>query len=366
MLAIAVLALACVAVTIVALYARQQGLLGLGGGGLGGGLGGGPGGGLGGGGGAPMGGRESTPPPLRFTDLPALSPSSAFRKTDVGLGCKAGGCSFGLYAIGGGGATRITLSDHLAGGVWKATYRGVEFVNPVAIVGASMQTALVYDEKRAYNPTEAGCGRCDSFTGRSSSKILKMHGSGSKVYTSVQAAYFDPPGSEFKGYEARNTTVVSDTVISKRLEFVGENECDYAVEVRNPPQKHYFSLLEVLCSWCPRAACAQMYVLQDGWRSAPDSQQLYFANATHGLVMATSSGEAAMGVKLLDYPRGGRWEIPRYGTPESTGVWRKWSVTQRINPTKDPSYKIGGTPYVWRIRLYFGSLRDVQARMAQR
>lgn len=314
--------------------------------------------------GVAMGGRETTPPPLSYGDLPALSPSTAFRKTDTGLGCRTGGCSFGLYTIGGGGGgATITLSDHLAGGVWKATYKGVEFVNPVAIVGASMQTALVYDEKRAYNPTEAGCGRCDSFTGRSSSKLLRMHGSNRAAYTSVQAAYFDPPGSEFKGYAAKNTTQLSDTAIAKRLEFAGPTECEYSVEVRNPPGRHYFSLLEVLCSWCPRAACAQMYVLQDGWKSAPDSQQLYFANATHGLVMATSSGEAAMGVKLLDWPRGGRWETPRYGTPESSDVWRKWSITQRINPSKDPSFRIPGTPYVWRLRLFFGTLRDVQARI---
>lgn len=292
-------------------------------------------------------------------------------KTSVGLKCKTSGeCRFGLYKIKGQaskGSVVITLSSHLAGGVFKVTYNGVEFVNPVAIVGASMQTALVYDGKHQYNPTEAGCGNCDSFTGKSSSKLLALRGTERAVYTSVQAAYFNEPGKATAGIVTANKTVLSDTVISKRIEFVAPGVCEYTVEVRNPANRHWFSLLEVLCCWCPRAACKQMQVLTGGtWTDAPDKPAvLYFVDKTAGLAMSTADGETAMGVRLMSYPTGDRWETPRYGTPHSHRIWRKWSVTQRINAKKDQSYRIAGTPFVWKIRLYFGLMSEVKQMIAK-
>lgn len=309
---------------------------------------------------------------LKFADLPALDPQTALVKSSVGLKCQkatgGGDCRFGLYRIRGQaakGAVVVTLSSHLAGAVFKVTYAGVEFVNPVAIVGASMQTALVYDGKHEYNPTEAGCGTCDSFTGTSSSKLLKMRGTERAVYTSTRAAYFNKPGQATpkSGIVTANKTVLSDTVISKRIEFVAPGMCEYTVEVRNPANRHYFSLLEVLCCWTPRAACKKMEVLTAGrWSEAPDKPAvLYSVDKTAGLAMATADGSVAMGVKLLAWPQGDRIELPRYGTPQSSAIWRKWSITQRINPKKDKSYRIPETPYVWKIRLYFGSFSEVKA-----
>lgn len=305
---------------------------------------------------------------IQYADLPSLDIKKAMVPTNVGLKCKAGDCRFGLYKIRGQaskGPVTITLSSHLSGGVFKVTYAGVEFVTPVAIVGGSMQTALVYDGKHEYNPTEAGCGNLDSFTGKSSSKLLALRGNDKAVYTSVQAAYFNQPGKVNAGIVTANKTVLSDTIMSKRIEFVGNGVCEYTVEVRNPPNRHYFSLLEVLCCWCPRAACQKMEVLTGGkWTTAPDQQALYFVDKTAGLAMSTADGGVAMGVKLLAYPQGGRWELPRYGTPQSTNVWRKWSITQRINPRKDQSYKIPGMPYIWRMRLYFGTFTEVKSMIS--
>lgn len=350
----AALVCACLVVAVLAAVYINNGRSG-GGGGGGGGSGGGGGGG-------------SSGSTLSYKDLPLLDTQKALVPTSVGLACKGSDCRFGLYKIRGQaskGPVTITLSSHLAGGVFKVTYAGVEFVNPVAIVGGSMQTALVYDGKQEYNPTEAGCGDLDSFTGKSSSKLLALRGTDKAVYTSTQAAFFNQPGKVNAGIVTANKTVLSDTIISKRVEFVSPGVCEYTVEVRNPANRHYFSLLEVLCCWCPRAACKKMEVLTGGnWTTAPDQQALYFANKTSGLAMSTEDGGVAMGVKLMTYPQGGRWETARYGTPISSGVWRKWSVTQRINPRKDQSYKIPSTPYVWRIRLYFGSFAEVKNKMA--
>lgn len=298
------------------------------------------------------------------SDLPALNPATAFVKTDVGLGCKAGACKFGLYSIKSGDTT-ITLSDHLAGAVFKVTHAGVEFVVPMAIVGGSMQTALVYDGHGAYNPTWAGTGNLDSFTGKTSSKLLELRGTKTAVYAKVRAAYFNEPGKVSKGITTANTTVLSDTTMSARIEFVDASTVDYSVGILFGP-RHWFMLAEVLCCWTPRAASARMQVLTGGsWKDAPDALHLYFADACDGLVMGTSSGRAAMGVKLLSYPTGARWETARYGTPESNATWRKWSITQRINPQKDETYALPRGPWTWRMRLFFGGFEDVKARVAR-
>lgn len=299
------------------------------------------------------------------SDLPALNPSTAFVKTDVGLSCKSGPCRFGLYSITRGNTT-ITLSDHLAGAVFKVTHAGTEFVNPVAIVGASMQAAGVFDGKGEYNPTHAGAGDLDSFTGKSTSKILEFRGNKTATYTKVQAAYFNQVGKVSKGIMTANRKNLSDTIMSARIEFVDESTVDYTVGILFEPD-HWFFLGEIVCCWTPRAACAQMEVLSNSgaWQDAPDQLQLYFADKFNGLVMGTASGNAAMGVRLLSYPTGARWETARYGHPESSPVWRKWSITQRINPQKDESYALPRGPWVWRIRLFFGTFSGVKARMAK-
>ena len=296
------------------------------------------------------------------SDLPALNPSTAFVKTAVGLSCKSGPCRFGLYSITRGNTT-ITLSDHLAGAVFKVTHAGTEFVNPVAIVGASMQSSVFLDGKHEWNPTEAGSGQLDSFTGKSSSKLLELRGTKTAVYTRTRMAYFNPPGSATKGIVTANKTVLSDTIVSKRIEFIDSSTVDYSVSMLFE-SGHYFGLLEIWAVWCPRAASATMQALSGGtWTDMPERLQLYFFTEYDGLVMGTASGDAAMGVRLLSYPTGARWQPARFANPESSGVWRKWSITQAINATKDQSYSLPRGPWVWRARMFFGTLAEVKARM---
>lgn len=317
-----------------------------------------------------------TGPALPKDDLPALDVARAFVRTKEPLRCKGGPCVFGLYRVRGsapGGDATFTLSTHLAGAVYKLTYRNKEFVNPVAIVGASMQTALVYDGYGEYNPTEAGCGDCDSFTERSSSKLLEFRAGPSAAYTAVQAAYFNQPGKKIKWDKVTgNKTLISDTVISKRIEFVAHGVADYTIGIRVPDDKYWYLMPEVLCVWNPRETSHSLRVLRDGtWESAPDgSKRVYYVGdvgrykRTGGLAIGTKSGDVALGVHLLDYPRGPMWESPRYGTPLDTPTWRKWSITHRLNPKMDKSYRIPGAVYTWKIRMYFGDMDTVTKLVA--
>lgn len=324
---------------------------------------------------------NSMGPPLRKDDLPVLDMGTAYRPTSQhGLDCKGRTCTFGIYRLVGeapGGAVTFELSTHLAGGVYRVTYKGKEFVNPVAIVGASMQTATVYDEWGSSNPTEGGTGDLDSFTEKSSSRMLELRGNGTTaVYTAVQAANFNQPGKKLKwGKTTGNTTVLSDTLMAKRIEHLGDGVFEYTVGITIPASgRHWYMLPEVLCCWTPREQAAVMQVLRGGsWHDAPDKPaQLYFADTVgpkfprhDGFVTATRDGTAAMGVKIMDWPRGRRFEHARYGTPESKPTWRKWSVTQRLGDAKgNDRTPLPAGQYTWKIRLFFGDLRTVQSRVA--
>lgn len=305
-------------------------------------------------------------------DLPLLDMKTAYVPSEEPLECvNKKRCVFGLYKIAGqasGGPVTFTLSTHLAGAVYKVTYAGYEFVNPVAIVGASMQTSVFYDEQGAYNPTEAGLGAIDSFTGRSTSRMLELRGTSKAVYTSVQAAYFNKPDAQLKwGLNPKHTTLLSDTIINKRIEFVDKGTCDYTMNMVVQPDKHSNGLWEVLCVWCPRAACAQMQVRLDGtWKDAEDKFNLFWVlrDRASGLVMANTAGTVAMGIKLMQFPKGSYWDSPRYGTPLSNKLWRKWSITQAYNRRKDKAVKIPGGVYEWKMRMFFGTLAEVKTRIA--
>lgn len=292
-----------------------------------------------------------------------------------GVRCQRGGkdqnaCVFGLCRLAGrapGGDVTVTLSSHLGGAVYKLTYGGVEFVDPVPIVGASMQTALVFDGKGEYNPTEGGNGELDSFTGKSSTQILEAWAGDRAVSTSARLAYFLRPGTG----SARHTGIVSDVVLSKRVEFVDVGVLDYTVSLAFPGDKHYFSLVEVLATWVPVDACRQMVVHSGGgWRSFV-LDELYWAEGTRqgpassGLVLGVADGSVAMGVALLEWPRGGQWESPRFSMPDTDPRWRKWSIVQRIGLPSKPSFRIPAQTATWKIRMYFGSVEQVKRAVAR-
>ncbi len=325
-------------------------------------------------------------PGLPRDDLRPLDIKTAYRKEPQPLACKSGTrtpdgrCIFGLYTLRGGDV-EVMLSDHLAGAVYRMTYRDIDFVNPVAIVGASLQTAIVYDAWGTQNPTEAGV-KTDSFTTASSSRMLDLRADEDakrpSVYTSVQAANFVPPG-ELWGRSNKvtgNKTVMSDTRIAKRIDFLGDNALRYTVGI-TVPRGHWYALPEVLCSWVPIASADTFQVLRSStgaWVEIPDKpgvhgDDLFYVQhvgskwpAHGGFVTATADGEAAMGLQLVDFPRG--FESPRYGAPESHPTWRKWSITHRLGDPRDSSFVLPPGEYTWVVNIVFGTLKSVQARLA--
>ena len=277
----------------------------------------------------------------------------------------------------------VQLSTHIGGAVYRLSYDGVDFVLPVAIVGASLQTAMSFDirpqlgmSNEMYNPTEGGMST-DSFTGKSSSKILELRANDNAVYTRSIPAYFRPPGyllvdkrTGKRTLKVANKTVLSNVELSKRIEFIDETTLDYSVSL-NIPSGHYFSQVEVLACWVPIASSENRSVLQnDGWKT-PKNTEIFWVKSgktqTYGIINATSDRKRAWGVMLLEYPQsvvnGPSLDMPRYTFESESSTWRKFNIVQRLGSNKNFSMPLPEGMYGWRFRFIFGTMDDVKSKI---
>jgi hypothetical protein len=312
---------------------------------------------------------------------------SAFKATKTNLDCKpTPKCTFGIYTLDGKKIT-VELSTHLGGAVYRLVYDGVDFVLPVAIVGASMQTAMSFDIRpqlgmtnEQYNPTEAGVST-DSFSGRpSSSKILELRASDRAVYTRNNPAYFRPPGYMLvdkrtgkRTLQVVNKTLLSNVILSKRIEFVDDTTLDYTMNL-NIPKGHYFSQVEALACWVPTAASERREVLvNDSWK-IPKNNEIFWVSSgktrTYGIINATADGSRAWGVVLVDWPRkvenGPALDMPRYTFEGESKTWRKINIVQRLGSRTNFSTLIPEGLYGWKFRFYFGTMREVREKISKR
>jgi len=330
----------------------------------------------------PVTGKSQRGAVVRYDDLKKL-PMSAFVTSKTNLDCKTmPKCIFGVYTLEGK-KVMVQLSTHLGGAVYRLTYDGVDFVLPVAIVGASMQTAMSFDIRpqlgmtnEQYNPTEGGTST-DSFTGRSSSKILELRANDNAVYTRSIPAYFRPPGyllidkrTGKRTLPAVNKTVLSEVEFSKRIEFIDDTTLEYTINL-NIPKGHYFSQVEALACWVPTAASEQRSVLQnDGWKT-PKNKEIFWVKSgktrTYGIINATASGKHAWGVVLTDWPKtvenGPPLDSPRYTFEGESKTWRKINIVQRLGSRTNFSTPIPEGVYGWTFRFYFGTMQSVRSKL---
>lgn len=326
-------------------------------------------------------------PRFNALDLPVRDIAASFVKTQTQLLCRQPirRCRFGLFEIKGadlaGTPIKFVLSDHLAGAVYRVVYGDVDFVQPVPIVGASMQTAMSFDiraggSNEQYNPTEAGCEGLDSFTERSSSRLRMLRASDSAVFTQVRPAYFKAPGSLLEPREeggqkipVLNKTVLSEVLHSKRIQFVAPGVADYHMRCFIP-DKHFASQIEALCCWVPAQTAARaMAYFNKEWvelESLPEGPywvNSYGKNTTGGLLVGTEDGSRAMGVVVMDWPRGIMAKPPHYNFFPSERTL-KWNIVQKLGDPSNYSVRLPGGALNWKFRLFFGTVAEVQAAVA--
>jgi hypothetical protein len=231
----------------------------------------------------------------------------------------------------------ITTTTRLAGAIHSLTWNGKEFIDSTDH-GRQLQSASNLDagtpiQPETFNPTEAGSRR-DGAGPTSSSRLLHLLARGHELQTTSRMAFWLAPGETSGGHPAKNTTILSDHTLTKRVRIgwrgmhhviaydvtfglpVGERHTEAVFEMVTgymPPEFSKF--------WSFNAATGELEPLSDG----PGEQ-------ARPVVLATPDGGHAMGI-FSPEPRVGYGRF-RF-VPEKVVKWN--AVVRRRDPQGVPA-----------------------------
>ncbi len=230
----------------------------------------------------------------------------------------------------------ITTTNRLAGAIHSLTWNGQEFIDSIDH-GRQLQSASNFDcgtkfFPETFNPTEAG-SRSDGAGKTSSSRLLKLESGTDWLSSTCQMAFWLKPGQKSSGQIAKNTTVLSEHLISKdvRIGFAGfDNVIRYRVTFETPKhEQHRLAQFEVLTGYMPiefrrflglSTTDGTLLKLTDG----PGEQKF-------PIILATDKGDFAMGAIAMSAPKGVQMVGPGYGRfAFDTQKVTKWNVVYRL------------------------------------
>ncbi len=202
----------------------------------------------------------------------------------------------------------ITTTSRLAGAIHSLTWDGMEFIDSVDH-GRQLQSASNFDTGKrllpeTYNPTEAGSRR-DGAGPKSSSKLLKLSAKGNVLKTTSQMAFWLAPGEKSGEHPAYNTSVLSEHLLSKRVEIGVEGmpqAISYDVIFHLPKnEQHHHGVFEVVTGYMPaKFNTFWRYDLREG-KLVPLSDGP--GEQSEPVVLATQDGRHAMGVFSAGLPQ---------------------------------------------------------------
>ncbi|MDE0737563.1 MAG: hypothetical protein OSB47_17195, partial [Pirellulaceae bacterium] len=179
-----------------------------------------------------------------------------------------------IRAPAGNSEIAITTTSRLAGAIHSLTWNGQEFINS-SDHGRQLQSAANFDagstiRNETYNPTEAGSRR-DGAGPRSSSKLLKISHGKHWLQSTSQMAFWLAPGDRSGNHLAKNTTIRSRHLLTKRVE-IGYRQMPhvirYQVTFHVPPgEQHHVAVFEALTGYMPAR-------FSRFWKFNPRSSQL--------------------------------------------------------------------------------------------
>jgi hypothetical protein len=260
-----------------------------------------------------------------------------------------------IRARAGASEIVITTTSRLAGAIHSLTWNGREFVDS-ADHGRQLQSASNFDAGGAFvpevfNPTEAGSRR-DGAGPTSSSRLLRLRADGPELETTTRMAFWLRPGEQSEGRPARNRTILSDHLLTKRVR-IGVKGLPHAIVYRAAfelprGESHRFAQFEALTGYMPpdfskfwtlEPATGRVAPLDDG----PGEQPL-------PVVFSTPDGRYAMGAYSPDRPDGyGRF---RFAAERVV----KWNCVFRVRSAD-------GVPpgrYAYTVYVAVGTLEDVR------
>jgi hypothetical protein len=158
----------------------------------------------------------------------------------------------------GGSEIVVTTTTRLAGAIHSLTWNGREFIDSTDH-GRQLQSASNLDAgspitSETFNPTEAG-SRDDGAGPASSSRLLHLVAAGRALQTTNRMAFWLPPGGKSGANFAKNTTILSDHLLTKRV-CIGcknlPNVLSYDVTFGLPVGEHHtHAVFEALTGYMP-------------------------------------------------------------------------------------------------------------------
>lgn len=258
----------------------------------------------------------------------------------------------------------ITTTARLAGAIHSLTWNGKEFINSTDH-GRQLQSASNFDAGSAFisetfNPTEAG-SRHDGAGIHSSSRLLHYLAKDHQLQTTSRMAFWLRPAELSDGHPARNTTELSNHLLTKRV-TIGfrdlANVIQYNVTFGVPiGESHRYAQFEALTGYMPQEF-RKFVVFNPGVNefeplSEGPGEQKY------PVALSTDDGEFAMGIYSPDQPGKG-FENAGYGRwnfgPQHVV---KWNCVFRIRDANG----IAAADYAYRMFVIIGTLEDVRLAM---
>ena len=202
---------------------------------------------------------------------------------------------------GAAGASEIviTTTARVAGAIHSLTWHGREFIDSVDH-GRQLQSASNLDcgtpiTGETFNPTEAGSRR-DGAGKKSSSRLLQWNVGTNSLQTTTQMAFWLAPGDKSGPNFAKNTTVLSDHFLTKRV-CIGYKDMPhviaYDVVFKLPGgERHTHAVFEALTGYMPpefsefhqfNLQTGKLEPLSDGPGESPQPVVFSVAGGTHAM-----------------------------------------------------------------------------------
>jgi hypothetical protein len=258
----------------------------------------------------------------------------------------------------------ITTTARLAGAIHSLTWNGREFIDSFDH-GRQLQSASNLDcgtpiTGETFNPTEAGCRR-DGAGEKSSGRLLHWRIGPNSLQTLTQMAFWLAPGEKSGPNLAKNTTVLSDHLLTKRVR-IGYKDLPHVIAYDATfslpiGERHTHAVFEALTGYMPPAfeefrqfnpRTGELEPLSDGPGEGP-----------HPVVFAVRGGAHAMGIYAPPQPA-------RNTAGPTYGRWRfaaekvvKWNCVFRVTDKNG----ITAGEYPFRMFVIVGNLDTVLASM---
>lgn len=269
-----------------------------------------------------------------------------------------------IRATAGPSEIVITTTSRVAGAIHSLTWNGREFIDS-ADHGRQLQSASNLDcgtpiTSETFNPTEAGSRR-DGAGEKSSGRLRHRRVGPNALQTTSQMAFWLAPGEKSGPNLAKNTMVLSDHLLVKRVRIGYQNlphVISYDVTFSLPiGERHTHAVFEALTGYMPPEfekfhqfdpKTGELEPLSDGPGEVP-----------HPVVLSMAGGSHAMGIYAPQQPMAritgptfGRWRF----VPEKVV---KWNCVFRLTDDR------GITPgeYSFRMFVIVGDLETVKVSM---